>query len=585
MVEYVVLCNYDNTYEVKMEKTKRKSKIKQYLNLAQPNFWYVFLEFLFQAGNVALKAMDTVFAARITVGLYHGITTGDFSSAYINLLIEFVLIVIRNLCTWFEYRVYIPIYTKIYTNVQGKIINKVIAAKESNFEQTSPEKIINIIGSNVETVATCTDQVSKKFSKLVQVIISISIVAATNIWVALALLGLSLLNFFILKYINKLLAAAKKKQYEAKDDIYAEATKIMEGKSIITELGIGSEYNKEFIENNIKFTKATKKKELITGFKSSFFYIFYWGMTAALTAFMIYLVSGGSVPIEMYLVVVPYFLTITELLNDFYEVTGTIADVNVAMNRIDTVLNFTSDEMNKFGNISQKFGGKNISFVGVNYTNGNINSPYVGKLVDVDISFASNYINVICGPKRSGKRLIFNMLRRKITPDSGVITLDNYNLKDYDTKTFKSNIYYCSSNPIFINGTIMENLMVSTKNKNTIMDVCKELDIYDTIMALPKGFDTIIDEKLTRALLFLIGMARALLTGCETLMVYEIPNSLMQKDKQKILRAMIKATTTRTVLFFTHDTNHAKLGKTVYYIADGAITNVKVNDHPITTIE
>lgn len=567
-----------------MEKTKKKSKIKQYLNLAQPNFWFVFLEFLFQAGNVALKAMDTVFAARITVGLYHGITTGDFSSAYINLLIEFVLVVIRNLFTWFEYRVYIPIYTKIYTNVQGKIINKVIAAKESNFEQTSPEKIINIIGSNVETVSTCTDQVSKKFSKLVQVIISVSIVAATNIWVALALLGLSLINFFILKFINKRLAAAKKKQYEAKDDIYAEATKIMEGKSIISELGMGSEYNKEFIENNIKFTKATKKKELITGFRNSFFYIFYWGMTAALTAFMIYLVSQGSVPIEMYLIVVPYFLTITELLVDFFEVTGTIADVNVAMNRIDTVLNFTSDEMNKFGNISQKFGGKNISFVGVNYTNGNINSPYVGKLNDIDISFASNQINIVCGPKRGGKRLIFNMLRRRITPDSGVITLDNYNLQDYNAKTFKSNIYYCTANPVFINGTIMENLMVSNKNKNAIIEVCKDLEIYDNIMALPKGFDTIIDDKLTRAMLFLIGMARALLTGCETLMIYEIPNSLMDIDKQKILRAIVRTTKTKTVIFFTHDPSYSKMGKTVYHIQEGQVVGVKINESPVTSI-
>lgn len=568
-----------------MEKIKRKSKIKQYLNLAQPNYFHVILEFLFQTGNVALKALDTVFAAKITVGLYHGLTTGDFSGAYINLLIEFILVAIRNLFTWLEYRMYVPIYTRIYTNVQGKVINKVISAKDSNFESTSPEKVINIIGSNVETVSSFTDALGKKIVKLIQAIISISIVAATNVWVALALLGLSIINFFILKFVNKRLALAKKKQYEAKDDIYAEANKIMKGKPIINDLGLRSEYNKEFIDNTIKFTKATKKKELLVGFKNSWFYVFYWGMSALLTVFMIYLVSHGSVPVEMYLIVVPYFITITELLVGFYEITETVADVNVAMNRIDTVLNFSSDEMNKFGNLSQKFGGKNISFVGVNYTNGNINSPYVGKLTDVDISFASNHINVVCGPKRSGKRLIFNMLRRKITPDSGVITLDNYNLKDYNIKTFKSNIYYCTANPIFINGTIMENLMVSTKNKNAIMDVCKELDIYDTIMALPNGFDTTIDEKLTRAMLFLIGMARALLTGCETLMVYEIPNSLMQKDKQKILRAMIKATTTKTVLFFTHDTNLAKLGKTVYYIEDGAITNVKVNDHPISTIE
>ena len=555
-----------------------KSKFRQYVDLTQPNWKLVICQFITIFCNVALKALDVVFVAKITVSLYHGIATGDFSQAYLYLGLQVACVVIRNIFTWLNYLVYNPTFSGIFNRVQTKIIRKVMEAKDSNFAETSKEKIINIIGTNVETLASFTDTISIKCSYLVQVIVSISFVAQADLLVAMMLLLSCTVNFFILRYLNKKSAISKEKQFEAKDGIYEEADKIMSGKDIIKEFGIHEKYHEEYKMANMNYAKATKKKILIDGFKSSWFYVIYFVMTALLTAFMIYLVSDNQVTIELYLIVVPYFLTITELLNNFFEITSAVEDCHVALSRVNTILNFTSEEINKFGNVSDELGGTNISFVGVNYTNKNLNSPYLGTLTDVDISFSSKNLNIVLGKKRSGKRLIFNMLRRKINPDSGVITLDNQDIRDFSIKTFKNNIYYCVSNPIFIQGTIMENLGVSSRKKEEITQICQDLAIYDTIMELPKGFETPINERMTRALLFLIGMARALLTGCKTLMIYEIPNSLTDEDKKRILKAIYMISQKRTVIFFTHDASYVPLAKVVYRVENGKIIAIKIND-------
>lgn len=124
----------------------------------------------------------------------------------------------------------------------------------------------------------------------------------------------------------------------------------------------------------------------------------------------------------------------------------------------------------------------------------------------------------------------------------------------------------------------MENLGVSSRKKEEITQICQDLAIYDTIMALPKGFETPINERMTRALLFLIGMARALLTGCKTLMIYEIPNSLTDEDKKRILKAIYMISQKRTVIFFTHDASYVPLAKVVYRVENGKIIAIKIND-------
>jgi len=161
----------------------------------------------------------------------------------------------------------------------------------------------------------------------------------------------------------------------------------------------------------------------------------------------------------------------------------------------------------------------------------------------------------------------------------GYDLLNNININEFTKKAFNSNIYYTTAKPDFIDGSIMENLQAINRNKNKIYDVCKRLDIYNDIKNLPHGFNSKIDSTLTRAQKFLIGLARALLSDCSTLLIYELPNSLTQHDKDKISSILWQLSKKRTIVLFTHTDEFRQIAKTTYLIEDGQVKDVDINDN------
>lgn len=53
-----------------------------YTELASPGKWIILLQFLSYAIHYVIKPIGAIFTARIIVGVYDGLATGDFSYAY-----------------------------------------------------------------------------------------------------------------------------------------------------------------------------------------------------------------------------------------------------------------------------------------------------------------------------------------------------------------------------------------------------------------------------------------------------------------------------------------------------------------------
>lgn len=569
-----------------MERTKDKNKQVEvktnrisYDELASPGKFLIFLQFFCYVVHYVLKAVGAIFTARIIVGVYDGLATGDFSYAYFNLFWEFVFIFLRTLFTWWSYMLYNHCFNKSFMKVSSRLIKKLLHSKTSNFSETSNEQIQNIMLGDVDNISYFSDSFTQRLSKIIQGVVCLVIVARASWWVALILVCACAINYLILRNVNIKYSHSKERQYEARGGVYESVNRILESKEIINEFDANKDYEEKYLKSCKKYTDADRRRYTIDGFKNSWYYIYYMSVIGCLTAAMIYLVSRGSCDVELYLIVVPYFTTITETFNDIFEITKYLEDKNVSISRISTILNFTDDEINKFGNISIKRGGTNISFVGVTYKETRRNSPYYGELKDIDISFATNSINLIYGDKWCGKRLIFNMLRRRVAPQKGVILLDNINIYDYNQKAFNSNVYYTTATPEFIEGTIMENFTAICRNKRKIYKICKQLDIYDCIKKHPKGFNGEIDHTFTRAQKFLIGLARSLVTGCNTILIYEMPNSLTRRDRDKIGSILWQLSKKKTVVLFSHDDYFEQICKTIYHIKNGAIDDIKIHDN------
>ena len=99
----------------------------------------------------------------------------------------------------------------------------------------------------------------------------------------------------------------------------------------------------------------------------------------------------------------------------------------------------------------------------------------------------------------------------------------------------------------------------------------------DYIKELPKGFDSEIDDDMPRMFKFLLGLARAILTDCEVLLVYETPSAMSKTDKLLLQRLIADLAKERTIILFTYGDLYDNVAKICYKIEQGQLVDVKVN--------
>jgi len=545
-------------------------KIGAWYSLAETKKSLIFWHIIFTIIRVVTWIISPIFAAKVTVALMDG----EYTMAIVNLAIELIIIVIGFVAWDLVYRNAGTIFRNTYSNVQKKIYRKAYRAKTSNFKTTSKEKLLNIIGTDIEVVSNFGDTLGVRIGRIVQVVVTMIIVFISNWVVGLAILGVSTLNFVVLLKLNKNIAKKKSILYENKDKIYEKFTKVLNDQDIIKEYNIGPEYYNMYFDGVNKYSKSYAKHKNACSIKDNYFISGYKTLIFLITVFMIFLVKNNTLTLTLYFTLVPYLLTSVELINEIINISASIEETDVSAKRINTVLNFTDEEFVKYGTLTQYTHKDNLALMNVSYKNTDKDSPYYGNLKSVDMSFKYGTLNLIQGPRNSGKRIVFNLLSRRIAPQEGIILLNDINILDYDIKTYKSELSTTTSKPPFTNNSIMENLEIVEKNKDRIYEVCEHFGLKEVIDALPNGFDTnIFDAKLSSLNMFLLGLSMAYMTNSSAICIYEIPTGLSDSELTTLKETFLDLMKEKTILLFSHSETFGDIAGLTYKIAAGKIVD------------
>lgn len=104
--------------------------------------------------------------------------------------------------------------------------------------------------------------------------------------------------------------------------------------------------------------------------------------------------------------------------------------------------------------------------------------------------------NGIVGSSGFGKTTLFNLLYRLYEPQGGRILIDGQDLNDLDYDSFRKYITMIPQNGPLFNDTIMNNLKYSNPDATDeeVVEMCKRLQIHDSVMAMRKGYETEVGE-------------------------------------------------------------------------------------------
>lgn len=146
----------------------------------------------------------------------------------------------------------------------------------------------------------------------------------------------------------------------------------------------------------------------------------------------------------------------------------------------------------------------------------------------------------ITGKNGSGKTSILKILTKKISASEGKIYINGIDIDTANYHSYIDHIAYVSNEPLIYNASLLDNIVLGVKNaqsKDTVIKICKSINLYDDVVKMPNGLETILDDK------------------------YEL--SAGQKKKVQIARCMYK--NSRIVLMDEPEAGLDTETKTVFY--------------------
>ena len=190
----------------------------------------------------------------------------------------------------------------------------------------------------------------------------------------------------------------------------------------------------------------------------------------------------------------------------------------------------------------------------------NINSfSYVGEETLSDIKFAIDKGQTlgIVGVTGSGKTTLLKLLLREYDVEDGSIYLNNHNIKDYKLNDLRSLIGYVPQDQVLFAMSIKENIrFADTKyTDKQVENITKVCGIYDDIVNMTDGFDTIIGERgvsLSGGQKQRMAMSRALIMNPEILILDDSLSAVDAKTEHLILENLKEERSGKTTIITAH---------------------------------
>ena len=182
----------------------------------------------------------------------------------------------------------------------------------------------------------------------------------------------------------------------------------------------------------------------------------------------------------------------------------------------------------------------------------------------------------LVGLSGSGKSTLINLLLRSYAPQSGEILIDNQNISDITEFSLHKNISYVPQDVTLFNRSLLENIKISKPKASydEIINACKLAHIHNTIIKLPKGYDSIVGERgilLSGGERQRIAIARAILQNAPILILDEATSALDSEAEVAIQKALNNLMQNKTVVAIAHRLSTLKNMDRIIVLDNGSI--------------
>ncbi|HFL3667915.1 TPA: ABC transporter ATP-binding protein [Clostridioides difficile] len=499
--------------------------------------------------------------------IINGIVSKSLDSIKFNIILMFLFFIISSILNYITTIMSVKVGYGLELKIKDDVFGSILKIPYSKFIKIDKGKLINTVENDAAIFSGLFSQNLSLTIQAVNMIISFSFM----IFISPLLTVILLLTFPItgIMYIySGRKIKARENEYRKKRDkfssfLYESIYGLKFLKIFNAEHKRNSIFNRKLEDiNNLQIKKY--KIEMVSQMFTS---VVSFLINVLNISIAIYLIFTGRLSLGMLTAFNEYSDSFKNILLMFSKLNFTIQQIAVSITRVNDILQYkTENVINKNKDSNYKIG--KIKIKNLYYST----PDNIEILNDVNLEFCKGNIYIIRGESGTGKTTLLNLLISFNEDYRGEILLNDTPLKKMDKKTLRKRISYITQDNYLFSMSIKENILLYRDIEfETIENICKRLNIHDTIMALPHKYDTIINKNgsdLSGGQRQRLCIARAIVSRADVYLFDEITSAIDKKNIEEIVQIIEEISNDSIVIITSHEELKFKVPVLEYNLID-----------------
>lgn len=440
------------------------------------------------------------------------------------------------------------------------------------FDSVSIGDVLSRVTNDVDAIGQTLNQSVGTLISAFTMLAGSLIMMFYNSWIlALTAVGSSVIGFSFMMIIMKQSQKYFKQQQTELGQINGLIEEVYTGHNVVKVYNGSREAKDAFENSNRSLYSSAWKSQFLSGlmmplmnFVGNFGYVAVCVVGAALA-------MKGTITFGVIVAFMLYIRLFTQPLSQIAQAMNNLQRTAAASERVfefldEEELENESEKKNVLTDVKGTVEFKNVRF---GYTP---NKPVINNF---SAKIEAGQKVAIVGPTGAGKTTMVNLLMRFYETDGGEILIDGVPVNQVPRENVHAQFSMVLQDTWIFEGTIRENIIYSKQGvtEEDVINACKTVGLHHFIMTLPKGYDTILNDKasLSEGQKQLITIARAMIQNAPLLILDEATSSVDTRTERMVQTAMDQLTKGRTSFVIAHRLSTIKNADLILVMKDGDI--------------
>lgn len=302
-------------------------------------------------------------------------------------------------------------------------------------------------------------------------------------------------------------------------------------------------------------------------------YIALQGMITKLTGTIIGLLSiyfylQGSMSLLICIMMLISAFMIYESLDGVGSFSSLLRIVDLSVDMINKVLSIKPMDIS----------GKDLQPKTSNIKLDHVSFSYESKKIidDVSLDIPEKTTTALVGPSGSGKTTLCNLIARFWDVESGSISLDGHDVKEYSYDSLIRNFSFVFQTVYLFEDTIENNIKFGKPDASheEVVAAAKKAACHDFILSFPEGYQTKIGEggaSLSGVERQRISIARAIIKEAPIIILDEATANIDPENEEALMQAIYSLTKNKTIIMIAHRLKTVEHADQIIVLAQGRI--------------